>query len=293
MRSIRGDKAMIEWVMKRVRGDGVEIQLAIKEGHGKNVLCLHGQTANCRCWDAIVPVLAPAQRVLAMDLRGRGLSDKPSTGYSLQYHSRDIFRLLEDLDLKKVVLMGHSLGAYIALAFAANYPDLTEKIVLIDGGGELTRDQWDSVMLAIKSSLDRLGQVFPSFEAYVENLKQAPVLQPWTREIEEYFRYESEHVNGGVRSRIHADHIQEEIRNLLQEVPSEYYSKVICPVLILRATDGVLSPDDLVLPETAVERMVSEIPDARRVDLKGTNHYSILLQPNEQRDRAIFKFLED
>jgi hypothetical protein len=63
--------------------------------------------------------------------------------------------------------------------------------------------------------------------------------------------------------------------------------------LILRATDGVLSPNDLVLPETAVERMVSEIPDARRVDLKGTNHYSILLQPNEQRDQAILKFLED
>jgi len=284
---------MIEWDMKRGQGDGVEIQLAIKEGIGKNVLCLHGQTANCRCWDAMAAVLASAHRVLAMDLRGRGLSDKPSTGYSLQYHSRDIFRLLKDLDLKKVVLMGHSLGAYIALAFAANYPDLTEKIVLIDGGGELTRDQWDKVIFAIQTSLDRLGQVFPSFEAYLENLKLAPVLQPWTKEIEAYFRYESEHVNGGVRSRIHADHVHEEIRNLLQEVPSEYFPKVICPVLILRATDGVLSPNDLVLPETAVERMVSEIPDARRVDLKGTNHYSILLQPNQQRDQAILNFLED
>jgi len=64
-------------------------------------------------------------------------------------------------------------------------------------------------------------------------------------------------------------------------------------VLILRATDGILSPDDLVLPEAAVERMIAEIADAQRVDVQGTNHYSILLQPNAQRDQAILKFLEE
>jgi pimeloyl-ACP methyl ester carboxylesterase len=283
---------MADWVMKRVKGDGIEIQLAIKEGDGKNILCIHGLTANSRCWEVMAASLAPAHSLLAMDLRGRGLSDKPPAGYSLQHHIQDIFCLLDDLKQERIVLMGHSLGAFISLAFAANYPERTEKIILMDGGGQLTQDHWDKVTLAIKPSLDRLGQVFPSFDAYVQNMKLAPFLQPWSQALEDYFQYESEAVEGGVRSRINPANIQEEVQNVQQEVPSEYYPKVTCPVLILRATNGILSRDDLVLPESSVDLMVSEIPDARRIDIKGTNHFSILLQPNDKRDQAIREFLD-
>lgn len=284
---------MADPMMKRVKGDGIGIQLAVWEGEGRHILCVHGLTANCRCWDVMASGLTPAHSILALDLRGRGLTDKPSTGYSLQHHRRDIYCLLNDLDLKQVILMGHSLGAYVALDFAAAFPDRAEKIVLVDGGGDLPQDQWDKIDLAIKPSLARLGQVFPSFEAYIENLKQVPVLQPWSQEIENYFRYESEEVEGGVRSRIHRDHILEEKQNVQQAAPSGYYPKLNCPVLILRATDGILSPDDLVLPEAVADSMISEIADARRVDIQGTNHYSILFQPNGQRDLAILKFLEN
>jgi pimeloyl-ACP methyl ester carboxylesterase len=283
---------MTEPIMRKVKGEGITLQLAVWEGRGNQVLCVHGLTANCRCWDVIAASLVPENNILAMDLRGRGLSDKPSSGYSLQHHIQDIFCLLDDLKQERIVLMGHSLGAFISLAFAANYPERTEKIILMDGGGQLTQDQWDNVTLAIKPSLDRLGQVFPSFDAYVALMKLAPFLQPWSQALENYFRYESEVVEGGVRSRINPANIQEEVQNIQKEVPSEYYPKVTCPVLILRATNGILSNNDLVLPESAVDRMVSEIPDARRIDIKGTDHFSILLQPNGKRDEAIREFLE-
>jgi pimeloyl-ACP methyl ester carboxylesterase len=288
-----GDFIMTELTMKRVKGDGVEIQLAVWEGEGEDIVCVHGLTANCRCWDEMASCLTPAHTFLAMDLRGRGLSDKPAGGYSIAHHVHDIVGMLDDCGLKQAVLMGHSLGGYIAMAFAANYPERTQKIILIDAGGQLTGEQWDKVDLAIKPSLERLGRVFPSFENYVALLKMAPILQPWTSAIEAYFRYESEEVEGGVRSRIHPDHIQEEIRNLRQAVPSDFYPKVTCPVLILRSTDGILSRDDLVLPETAAEKMVSEMANAQCVDVAGTNHYSIVLQPNEKRDEAILDFLTE
>ncbi len=284
---------MTEPIMKRVKGDGLEIQMAVWDGEGENIVCVHGLTANCRCWDEMASCLTPAHSFWAMDLRGRGLSDKPSSGYSLPHHVRDLHRLLEDCGLNQAVLMGHSLGAYISLAFAARYPERVKKLILMDGGGQLSDEQWDQVDIVIKPSLDRLGQVFASFEDYVALLKAAPILQPWTPAIEAYFRYESEEVEGGVRSRINPEHIQEESQNMRQAVPADYYSKISCPVLILRATDGILSPDDLVLPETAVDRMLSEIKDARSVDVTGTNHYSILMQPSEQRDEAILDFLTD
>ena len=283
---------MSDPVMRRTEGDGIQIQLAAWEGEGQLILCVHGLTANCRCWDLIASSLVPGNNILAMDLRGRGLSDKPASGYSLQHHIRDIVCLLDDLKQERIVLMGHSLGAFIALSFAAKYPERTEKIILMDGGGQLTQGQWDKVTLAIKPSLDRLGQVFPSFEAYVANMKLAPFLQPWSQALEDYFRYEAELVEGGVRSRINPANILEEAQNIQQETPSKYYSKVTCPVLILRATDGILSNDDFVLPESAVDRMVSEIPNARRADINGTNHFSILFQPHEARDKAIREFLE-
>jgi len=283
---------MTDWSMKRAKGDGIEIQLAVSEGREKHILCLHGLTANCRCWDVIAASLTPVHSITAVDFRGRGLSDKPPTGYSWQHHVRDIFCVLEDLGLNRTVLMGHSLGAYVSMAFAAEYPDRVEKLILLDGGAEVSQAHWDRVDLVIKPSLDRLGQVFPSFEAYLENMKKAPILQPWSQAIEDYFRYETEDVDGGVRSRIHPDHIREEIRNIRKMTPSEYYAKITCPVLLVRATDGIISEEDLVVPEDAADRMIKEIPNLRRVDIQGTNHYSILFQPNASRDEAIRTFLQ-
>ena len=277
--------------MKRAKGDGLEIQLAVSEGRGKHILCLHGLTANCRCWDVIAAGLTPVHSITAVDFRGRGLSDKPPTGYSWQHHVQDMFCVLEDLGLNRTVLMGHSLGAYVSMAFAAKYPDRVEKLILLDGGAELSQAHWDRVDIVIKPSLDRLGQVFPSFEAYTENMKRAAILQPWSQAIEDYFRYEAEDVDGGVRSRIHPDHIREEIRNTRKETPSEFYPQITCPVLLVRATNGIISEEDLVVPEYAADRMTKEIPNLRRVDIQGTNHYSILFQPNASRDEAIRTFL--
>jgi len=283
---------MGEPIMKRAEGDRVEIGLAIWEGQGDNILCIHGLTANCRCWDGIASSMAPDYRVLAMDLRGRGISDKPAKGYFVEQHVRDVHKVLEDLGLKQVHLMGHSLGAFVSLAFAARYLHQVKKLILVDAGGHHTQTQWNKIEMAIQPSLARLGQVFPTFEDYTAPLKQAPFLQPWNPFLDTYFRYEMEAVEGGLRCRTQKDHMLEEMTHIRQFDAPSLYSKIGCPVLILRAPNGILSDEDIVLTEDAVERMVREIADVRRVDLNGANHYSILFQPNAERDRAIMTFLE-
>jgi len=138
---------MAEPIMKRVKGDGIEINLAMWEGAGQSILCIHGITANCRCWDTLAETLAPQHHVMAMDLRGRGQSDRPSQGYSLEYHLQDINCLLDDLDIDRAVIMGHSLGAFIGLAFAAEYPGQVERLILVDGGGDLSQEQLEKVFV--------------------------------------------------------------------------------------------------------------------------------------------------
>lgn len=283
---------MTEPKMIRAKGHGLEIQLAEWPGQGPPILAVHGLTANCRCWDAAAAALAPKNRVLAMDLRGRGLSDKPDTGYSLEHHCRDIEAVLNDLGLSKAVLMGHSLGAFIIMAFAAQYPERVAGLVLVDGGAQLSPEQLAKVALAIKPATDRLGQEFDSFEDYVSNLKGMDYLQPWTEAIETYFRYDSEQVGPKVRSRINPLHIQEEMTNLAATDLTQFYPKVKCPVLALRATQGLVTPDDLVMPEDAAEKLVNALPQTKVVSFKA-NHYSITMQPNPDRDQAILDFLAE
>ncbi len=279
-------------MMMKAKGDGIQIQLAVWDGKGRSILCIHGLTANSRFWDCVALALTPRHRVIAMDLRGRGLSDKPPTGYSIEHHCKDILALMNDHDLQRPVLMGHSLGAFISLVFAAKYPERVNRLILVDGGGKLSEVQMAKVFTGIKPSLDRLGQVFPSFEAYLMNMKQAPYLQPWNSYMETYFHYEVEKVKGGLRSRVHPKHIEEEAKNLGKVDSRQFYKKVTSPTLILRATKGLLAKDDLVLPKDVAERMVREIPNAKWVDVKGVNHYTILFQPNRSRDKAILQFLE-
>jgi pimeloyl-ACP methyl ester carboxylesterase len=228
-----------------------------------------------------------------MDLRGRGLSDKPNTGYSIEHHCKDILALMNGQGLERPVLMGHSLGAFISLVFSAQYPQRVDRLILVDGGGKLSETQMAKVFAGIKPSLDRLGKTFPSFDAYLSLMKQAPFLQPWNSYMETYFRYEIEEMQGGVRSRVHPKHIEEEAINLKKEDSTQFYSRVTCPTLILRATKGMVAEDDLVLPEDVAERMVKEILNVKKVDLNGSNHYSILLQPNPMRDQAILDFLSE
>ncbi len=284
---------MMEPAMVKAKGDGIGIQMAIWEGEGENILCIHGLSANCRCWDRIVSPLVPDFRVLAMDLRGRGLSDKPATGYSVDQHVMDVQGVLEDQGLETVTLMGHSLGAYVSLAFAAQYPKKVKKMILVDGAGDLSGARWDKIEQAIKPSVERLGQVFPSYEAYTALLKLAPFLKPWTDFLDAYFRYEIEETDGGVRSRTPAGPIREEIANIRFFDASKKYPEITCPVLILRATEGIFSEEDMVLPADMADKMVREIKDARCVDLPGTNHYSILFAENSPRDRAILDFLSE
>jgi len=278
--------------MKRAKGDGVEIQLALWEGEGEDpIFCTHGLTANCRCWDSMVGALTAHYPLLAMDLRGRGLSSKPDTGYFVEQHVLDVRCVLEDLGLTRVHLMGHSLGAYVSLAFAARYPDQVKKLILVDAGGHMSQAHWDTIETAIRPSLARLGQIFLTFEDYTRPLKQAPFLQPWTPFLDTYFRYEMEAVEGGLRSRTQAAHITEEIAHIRQFDAFACYSRIACPVLILRATEGMVAEADLLLPQDMVEGMVQEIPHAQYVDIPGTNHYSIVFDQNEIRDRAILGFL--
>ncbi len=105
-------------------------------GHRRAVLLVHGLAAGSATW---APVLAPLGRhmhVLAPDLLGHGHSDAPHSGdYSLGGFATGLRDLLVALDVDRVTVVGHSFGGGVAMQFAHQFPEFTERLVLVSSGG--------------------------------------------------------------------------------------------------------------------------------------------------------------
>ncbi|MGH3417963.1 MAG: alpha/beta fold hydrolase, partial [Actinocrinis sp.] len=104
-------------------------------GNGPAVLLIHGIGDSSETWAPIIPGLAQHYRVIAPDLLGHGHSDKPRADYSIGGYANGMRDLLSVLGIDRVTLVGHSLGGGIAMQFAYQYPERTERLVLVSTGG--------------------------------------------------------------------------------------------------------------------------------------------------------------
>ncbi len=111
--------------------NGVRLHYRIG-GNGSPVVLLHGYTQTSHMWHPIVPVLAQRHTVIAPDLRGAGGSSKPESGYDKKTLARDIQALTLALGFDRVSVVGHDIGLMVAYAYAAQFPEATARVVLMD-----------------------------------------------------------------------------------------------------------------------------------------------------------------
>ena len=115
-----------------LHGDRVAYRIA---GEGPVILLVHGITSDSTVWERVMPGLARTHTVLAPDLPGHGTSDKPKGDYSLGAHACCLRDLMLTLGYDRATLVGHSLGGGIAMQFSYQFPDMCERLVLVDSGG--------------------------------------------------------------------------------------------------------------------------------------------------------------
>jgi pimeloyl-ACP methyl ester carboxylesterase len=108
-------------------------------GSGEPVLFVHGITQDSRTWDRVGRALADDVRIVAPDLPGHGSSQRPAGDHSLGAYASTLRDLLFALEIPSATIVGHSLGGGVALQFAYQFPEMLDRIVLIDSGG-LGRD---------------------------------------------------------------------------------------------------------------------------------------------------------
>jgi pimeloyl-ACP methyl ester carboxylesterase/uncharacterized protein YbjT (DUF2867 family) len=106
----------------------------VEGGSGAPLICLPGWPQTWFSYHPIAAQLAREYRVIIVDIRGMGTSDKPGTGYDKKTMAQDIYALMQHLGLSKASLLGHDIGGMVAASFAFNHPEATEKLILADGG---------------------------------------------------------------------------------------------------------------------------------------------------------------
>ncbi|MHA6764317.1 alpha/beta fold hydrolase [Streptacidiphilus sp. PAMC 29251] len=104
-------------------------------GSGPAVLLIHGIGDSSATWAEVIPGLARKHTVIAPDLLGHGDSDKPRADYSVAAYANGVRDLLGVLGIERATLVGHSLGGGVAMQFAYQFPERTERLVLVSTGG--------------------------------------------------------------------------------------------------------------------------------------------------------------
>jgi len=161
-------------------------------------------------WPPVARQLSADWTLVAPDLRGRGAASELPGPYGLKRHAEDVCAVAREAG-SEVVLVGHSMGAFIALLAAAAEPDLFRKLVLVDGGLPFPSPpegvSVDDVLRAtLGPAIERLSTTFASEQAYLDFFRAHPALTAdWNDDIANYARYDLTGPPGELRSRVVGD----------------------------------------------------------------------------------------
>jgi lipase len=277
------------WKQERVPG---EVELAIcRAGEGPDpVVCLHGITAQHRAFNAAARYLGPSLGLVGVDLRGRGDSDKPESGYSLEAHAADVVRVLDHLGLQSAVLTGHSMGAFVALKTALLFPERVRALVLLDGGWprvespprEMTEEEkQDASALeeGLARAFKRLDMTFESPEAYLDfwfpdqNLR----MEDLPPDLADYYLYDLGEIENGYNPKASRVAAEEDSPSVSSTSPTaEEMRGVACPVALVRASQGFFPGSDPLISDETRDVMAESLDIRTEILLEGANHYTML-----------------
>jgi pimeloyl-ACP methyl ester carboxylesterase len=117
--------------IQEIKTEAVTLHVRVG-GHGPAVVLIHGFGDTGDMWAPLAADLARDHTVIVPDLRGMGLSSHPATGYDKRTEAADIRAVLEQLNIDHSVVIGHDIGTMVAYAYAARYPDKTDRLVVMD-----------------------------------------------------------------------------------------------------------------------------------------------------------------
>ena len=228
-------------------------------GAGAPALAIHGITANAQAWRAVARAAGDGIGLAAVDLRGRGESRELPPPFGIAAHVRDMISVLDHLGLERAVVIGHSLGAYIAASLAVAHPE-------------------QFLQAFLGPTLARLTMTFPDLAAYLAWWRHHPAFAAGDVEASDLEAYAGHDLIGEPPFR-HSGVNPEVVRvdgTDLFRIPDA--RAITGPATLLCAERGMVDDPHPMQPWELVEAWASAAPEQRRaVPVADVNHYTIVM----------------
>ena len=259
-----------EWVTV----DGLSFHYRDWGDSGQPILLLHGLASTSHIWDMVAPILAQNHRVIALDQRGHGETDKPTYGFDFASVTQDVIGVIDHFGGDAPVVVGHSWGGSVALELAVRAPKSVKGMAWVDGGMINASARYETVEDAKieMAPPDFSGVKVESFMERVRNRHQDSGMAPGSHHVS-MANFEVLEDNT-IRARLTRDNHLRIIEGLWDHKPRELYGQVQCPVLIMpaRQQNNLATHERgkrrLMLVEEAEERL----PTSKTVWLEDSIH---------------------
>jgi pimeloyl-ACP methyl ester carboxylesterase len=248
------------------------------------VLGLHGMTSCHMVYRTIARELRNDARpvcMLAPDLRGRGRSAHLPEPYGIAVHLADLIAVLDHAGADRAIVVGHSMGSNIAARFAADHPERTAAVVLIDSGLPFISEDAgsdDAEEGEPHGLLYRLESTFATIDEYLAYWHDHPALKgAWDEDIEAYVHCDYVEDQDGVRCVVKVKAVFEDIGDLtFDRVTRTAVTRVRAPVRLMRAERGLFD-DDPLIPLPQLEEFLRDNPHVSVEMVPDVNHYTIVM----------------
>ncbi|GAB4047376.1 alpha/beta fold hydrolase [Catellatospora paridis] len=275
----------VAYRMESVPVRGGELRVGVWGEHGPVLVAVHGITSSHLAWTLIGPELGRDHQVVAVDLRGRGGSRDLPGPYGMSEHAADIAAVVRAYADGPVPLLGHSMGGFVVAETARRFPELVERLILVDGGAPLPLPPGidavagpaaleEAIATTVGAVFARLNMTFPDRDAYLALWRQHPSFDPWPAGADAYLDYDLV----GADSHLHAAcRMEAAVRDGqdLYALPGTMPAPLPRPAVFLRAPRGMF--DDPDAPLYTPGRASEWLPGVAETDVPDVNHYTITL----------------
>lgn len=248
-------------------------------------LLVHGVTSSHLAWPFVLDAL-PGVRLVAPDLRGRGASNRVEGPAGLRAHAADLAATLDHLGIEKTLVVGHSMGGFVAVVFAHLYPERVSRLVLVDGGLPLDvppgLDPDALVAHILGPTAARLSLRFADVGEYRAFWRQHPAFrEDWTPELETYLEYDLVDDGAGAfrPATSYATTVDDTIDMNTGTALPEALAALSHPTLFLTVPRGLQNESPGLYPAGYLPRLLAQYPDVVHERVEGFNHYTIVMSP--------------
>jgi pimeloyl-ACP methyl ester carboxylesterase len=250
---------------------GVDIRLRGTRwpGAGTAVLLLHGLASQRRFWNLVVPHLAGVP-VLAIDQRGHGESQQPETGYDTSTVAQDALTALDAVGLSRVVVVGHSWGAQVALTLAAEHPERALAVVAVDGGLATPSAVWSREEARTALAPPRLAVEPDELPAM---LRRGPLGPWWSDEVETaVLPIFGVGPDGLARARLSFERHMDIVETMYDYRPDDVLSRVGVPCWLAVAENSQTASAWAADRDARLDRITELVAQPRVVRIEGALH---------------------